>query len=501
MAVRSALGLALLAHGVAGARMLKNSQQAMAGVKVHNFRKDAADWIVVFREGASDADIKDFCQGKCDFHGHPDAQGVPFAKVHGLSELKQLVEEHPEKIEVVEPDEVDWAIETSEEMASASWGLDRVGVAQRSGAGRGVSIYVQDTGIRGSHDDFGGRVLPAIDLTSGSLVVCSDSSCAADRQGHGTHCAGTAGGRTYGVASEATLHAVKTLSDQGSGARSWQFAAIDWVTASGVKPSVISMSLGGSGADPGYTTSIGAASNAGITVVVAAGNSNGDACNFSPAFTPLAITVGSTDSLSRRSSFSNYGTCVQIWAPGSSIVSAGISSDTSSRSLSGTSMACPHVSGAAALVLERNPSFLAPKVLEELLNTARTDEISGLFGSDTNKELFVGEGGAPQPAPTPAPAPGSWSISGSGCTASGGCIQSRNHPGSYSNNDSCTINLHQVAVTVEAFNTEARYDFLTMGGTRYSGSSGPSSGTYSGSINWASDHSIVQSGWRLCGFN
>merc|ERR1719195_1404322 len=100
-------------------------------------------------------------------------------------------------------------------------------------------------------------------------------------------------------------------------------------------------------------------------------------------------------------------------------------------------MACPHVSGGAALVLERNPSFLAPKVLEELLNTARTDEISGLFGTDTNKELFVGEGGAPQPVPTPAPPPGSWSISGSGCSASNGCITSNGHPGNYANNEEC----------------------------------------------------------------
>jgi len=301
------------------------------------------------------------------------------------------------------------------------------------------------------------------------------------------------------VASEATLKAVKTLSDQGSGARSWQFAAIDWVTTNGVKPSVISMSLGGSGADSGYTTSIGAASNAGITVVVAAGNSNSDACNFSPAFTPLAITVGSTTSQQSRSSFSNYGSCVQIWAPGSGILSAGISSDTSSSTKSGTSMACPHVSGGAALVLERNPTFLAPQVLEELLTTAWTDEITGLFPSDTNKELYVGEGGAPQPVPTPAPPPGSWSVSGSGCRLTGNCVQSNNHPGNYGNDESCSIQVHEVDLTVDAFSTESRYDILTMSdGAAYSGTSGPSNGRYSGVIEWRSDYSIVKSGWKLC---
>merc|ERR1719145_75544 len=382
----------------------------------------------------------------------------------------------------------------------ASWGLDRVRVSTRSSTGRGQTIYVQDTGIRSSHSDFGGRASPAIDLTSGSVVVCSSGStdCAQDRQGHGTHCAGTAAGATYGVASEATLKAVKTLSDQGSGARSWQFAAIDWVTTSGVKPSVISMSLGGSGADQGYTTSIGAASNAGITVVVAAGNSNSDACNFSPAFTPLAITVGSTDSLQRRSSFSNYGTCVQIWAPGSSVLSAGISSDTSSSTKSGTSMACPHVSGGAALVLERNPTFNTPKVLEELLATAWTDEITGLYPSDTNKELYVGAGGAPAPVPTPAPPPGSWTVTGSGCTQVGNCIQSNNHPGSYGNNEECTIDANNVAFTVDAFSTESGYDFLNVGGVQYSGTSGPASGSYSGAISWSSDYSVTNSGWKLC---
>merc|ERR1719157_206540 len=236
---------------------------------------------------------------------------------------------------------------------------------------------------------------------------------------------------------------------------------------------------------------VDAAVNSGVTVVVAAGNSNGDACNFSPAFTPLAITVGSTDSLSRRSSFSNYGTCVQIRAPGSSIMSAAISSDTASRSLSGTSMACPHVSGAAALVLQRNPTFLAPKVLEELLGNARTDEITGLYPSDINKELYVGEGGAPQPVPTPAPAPGSWSVSGSGCSMSGDCVSSSNHPASYGNSQSCTINAYEVALTVDAFSTERSYDFLTMGGTQYSGTSGPASGTYSGVISWATDSSVA----------
>merc|ERR1712060_125763 len=139
------------------------------------------------------------------------------------------------------------------------------------------------------------------------------------------------------------------------------------------------MSLGGNGADPGYSTVIDAAVNSGVVVVVAAGNSNSDACNFSPAFAAAAITVGSTTSTDARSSFSNYGRCVEIWAPGSSIVSASVSSDTGSRSLSGTSMACPHVSGAAAIVLGVDPSKNSAKVLQELHDKAAWGFITGLY--------------------------------------------------------------------------------------------------------------------------
>merc|ERR550532_3944044 len=181
-------------------------------------------------------------------------------------------------------------IEEDAGVQAATWGLNRISADTRTSTGVGATIYVQDTGVRVSHQEFSGRALPALDVTSGSAVECGgDLSCAGDRQGHGTHCAGTAAGVTVGVAPGAAVRAVKTLSDQGSGARSWQYTAIDWVTANGVRPAVISMSLGGSGADPGYTTVIDAAVNQGVVVVVAAGNSNSDACNFSPAFAANAI--------------------------------------------------------------------------------------------------------------------------------------------------------------------------------------------------------------------
>merc|ERR1719433_1213929 len=150
---------------------------------------------------------------------------------------------------------------------------------------------------------------------------------------------------------------------------------------------------------------VDAAVAAGVTVVVAAGNSNSDACNFSPAFVPSAVTVGSTDSTDSRSSFSNYGTCVDIWGPGSSVLSAGHTSDSATATLSGTSMACPHVSGAAALILGADTSKSPQKVISDLLEDATRNAISGLRSGDTNALLYVGAGGAPPTPPTPAPPP------------------------------------------------------------------------------------------------
>merc|ERR1719416_135289 len=156
------------------------------------------------------------------------------------------------------------------------------------------------TGVRVSHNDFGGRGIPALDMTSGSPVECNGAaSCAADRQGHGTHCAGTAAGTQYGVAPSATVRAVKVLSDQGSGSWSWSYGALDWLAQSSVRPSIASMSLGGSGTQQAMRDAVDAAVNSGVVVVVAGGNSNSDACRFSPAFVPAAITVGSTDSRDR----------------------------------------------------------------------------------------------------------------------------------------------------------------------------------------------------------
>jgi len=174
---------------------------------------------------------------------------------------------------------------------------------------------------------------------------------------------------------------------------------MDWVATSGERPAVLSMSLGGSGADPGYTSVINVATGAGVTVVVAAGNSNADACNFSPAFSAKAITVGATTRSNTRASYSNFGTCVDIMAPGSDIVSASSGSDSGSKTLSGTSMACPHVSGGAALLLAANPSLKYNEILDSMLESSRKGLISGLMPDDPDEFLWVSDSPAPAPPP------------------------------------------------------------------------------------------------------
>jgi len=518
---RCLASLALFMAGIQSARISKKRTTApqtkfISGVPVFEYHAVQAslsegeseqEWILILAPGTTDATVKSLCKMNkkgCNHVGHPTG-GVPFVELRATeTELEKVIGSNQAAVKFVTPDQQDMMIPEIEEdvgVQAATWGLDRVGAdtSDRDGGGAGVTIYVQDTGVRVTHQEFGGRASSALDVTSGEAVECNgDLNCATDGQGHGTHCAGTAGGQTYGVAAAASVRAVKTLSDQGSGARSWQYVAIDWVTVSGARPAVISMSLGGSGADPGYTTVIDAAVENGVTIVVAAGNSNSDACNFSPAFAANAITVGSTTATDSRSSFSNYGTCVEIWAPGSAVVSASNSDDTGTRSLSGTSMACPHVSGAAALVLGVDPSKNSAKVLQELMDKAAMNVISDLKSGDTNALLWVGEGSAPTPAPTPAPPPGTWSVTGTGCAMNGNCIQSNNHPGNYGNNEACTIKANEVAVTVDAFSTESGYDFLTMGGKEYAGTSGPPGGTYSGTISWNTDGSVVNSGWKLC---
>jgi len=212
--------------------------------------------------------------------------------------------------------------------------------------GKGVTVYVIDTGIYIDNADFGGRAV------WGTNTIDSKTT---DGNGHGTHCAGTIGGTSYGMAKNARLVAVKVLSDQGSGSTQGVIDGISWSVRNRVGPAVGSMSLGG-GKSAAMNSAVANAVSQGLIMVVAAGNDNRDACNYSPASTPEAITVAASDNKDTKATFSNFGTCVDLFAPGVAVTSAWIGGRNAINTISGTSMACPHVAGQVAKFLETNPS-------------------------------------------------------------------------------------------------------------------------------------------------
>ncbi|MEH0825783.1 MULTISPECIES: S8 family peptidase [unclassified Micromonospora] len=303
-----------------------------------------------------------------------------------------------------------------------SWGLDRID--QRNlplnssytypNTASNVRAYIIDTGVLFGHNDFGGRAVSGFDAV--------DGGSADDCNGHGTHVAGTVGGSSYGVAKGAQIVGVRVLNCQGSGTNAQVVAGIDWVTANAVKPAVANMSLGGS-ANSSIDTAVTNSINSGITYAVAAGNGDifgnrQNACNYSPARVGSAITVGATQNNDAAASFSNFGTCVDILAPGVNITSAWYTGTSATNTISGTSMASPHVAGAAALVLSANPAWSPQQVRDNLVNEATPNVVTNVGTGTPNRLLHVANGTTPPPT-------NDFSVSvspTSGSTAPGGSV-------------------------------------------------------------------------------
>jgi len=384
MAPRTSLpAFAALVGCSLGARIAKKSRHMVSTRHIGTVpvfaETEALDdkWLVNFKPGTTDAMIEEFCAGRCSLAGHPDSGGIPFAVLRGEGMMMHSVMAHQANVKSVDVDTELFDEEVDSDPEAVPWGLARVGVGSARGKGEGVNIYVLDSGVRVSHRDFGGRAIPTFDAGVRPPRACGgDANCAVDDRGHGTHCAGSAGGTTYGVAPLSTIMAM----DRG-GSYSDAFGSMDWLAMNHIKPAVVTMSFGSGGTNSGAEAAVDAVVAAGVTVTVAAGNNRGDACRFTFGFVPSAIAVGSSTSTDTRSSFSNYGECVALFAPGSSILSADYRSDTGTSVKSGTSMATPHVAGGIAVILGENPSLTPAKVKQRLEETAERDALGDARGS------------------------------------------------------------------------------------------------------------------------
>ena len=283
--------------------------------------------------------------------------------------------------------EEDGVVTADVTQSNPPWGLDRIdqrnlplsATYNYNWTGSGVRAYVIDTGIRTDHTQFGGRASNVFDAFGGNGQDCN---------GHGTHVSGTIGGSTYGVAKSSLLRGVRVLNCSGSGSNSGVISGVDWVTANHINPAVANMSLGG-GASSALDTAVNNLANSGVPIAVAAGNSNTDACTSSPARAANAITVGATTTSDSRASFSNFGTCLDIFAPGQGILSAWYTSTTATATLSGTSMASPHVAGAAALYKQFSPGASAATVRNALVNNSTTNHVTNAGSGSPNRLLYT----------------------------------------------------------------------------------------------------------------
>ncbi|GAA4902425.1 S8 family peptidase [Streptomyces coeruleoprunus] len=403
-AAASAIAVAALALGSLSALPATAAESAPEGVIENADAPDAVagSYIVTLDESAADSDA---ASGKAVAARYgAKIKKTYTAALNGyaveLSEAQAKKLAADPAVESVVQDRVFTISGT--QPSPPSWGLDRIdqralplnqSYTYPDPGGQGVTAYIIDTGVRITHGDFGGRASYGYD-------AIDNDNTAQDGHGHGTHVAGTVAGSSYGVAKNAKIVGVRVLNNSGSGTTAQVVAGIDWVTRNAVKPAVANMSLGG-GADTALDNAVRNSIASGVTYAIAAGNDGRDASSTSPARVAEAITVGSTTSSDARSSFSNYGSILDIFAPGSSITSAWNSSDTATNTISGTSMATPHVAGAAALYLANNRTATPSQVATALTSAATTGVVGSPGTGSPNRLLYVGDGGTTPPPDGP----------------------------------------------------------------------------------------------------
>lgn len=371
----------------------------------------AGHYIVVFKNNVSD--VSSQAQALVKAHGgkveHLYSHAIKGFSAWLPDAAVAALKTNP-TVDYVEQDKTvslqETALLRTQTLDTYGWGIDRIDQVTRpvnltynyNYLATGVTTFIIDTGVYASHSEFTGRLLPGYNVAPDASGVINSSNTS-DCNGHGTHVSGTVGGTLFGVAKGVSIVPVRVLDCNGSGTSSGVIAGVDWVAASSQRPAVANMSLGMSAVSTAVNSAVAGAVKKGVTMVVAAGNSNADACRSSPASEPSAITVGATDISDMRASYSNYGTCLDLFAPGSNITSAWNTGANSYAILSGTSMASPHVTGVAALALAANPQASPTDVTTFVLNSASANQLSSIGLGSPNLLVYSLAAGAPVSVP------------------------------------------------------------------------------------------------------